>query len=564
MGQLHERVAAELLARTSLKAKRDRGAVRFLCPRHDDHNPSAWVKEGTWGCMSCGFREPLQTLADLLGLEPPSRDYRLGDYAAEKGFSLEVLRFLGLADRETPNGTVVAIPYYDQSGALLRTKLRAAGKRMWWGPDGRGTHLYGLERLRDWPAEKPVILVEGESDSHAAWHHGVLAVGVPGANTWHGEWADFFKGRAGVYVWQEPGDAGAAFVRSVARDLPGARVIRDAGVKDLADLHRKVGGRFKEELNRLAVQAVPITAPPPPVPFDAMLGEHLMELMKKKLQPIDAVPTCLPTWNQVCRDDGGGVGLARGWHIILAAASGKGKSVGACNLAAAAAVRGERVTYITLEMSQGQLETRLLSVASGVPIRMLEQGKDFNEAAFREACRRMAEIHETTGGLVSVNRRIIRQLPDILDAIRYNYEVHGSRYFILDYLQLAWVGRADDLYTRIVEVSGAVANLAHDLPAVHVGLSQFNRDTTKGNPRPAKEGLMGGSSLENDADQVVLLWRPPLEEGEREDEGRERRMVALIDKNRHGMEVEVEMFFDRANLRIRERYPHEEPSWAVK
>ena len=42
----------------------------------------------------------------------------------------------------------------------------------------------------------------------------------------------------------------------------------------------------------------------------------------EQAKPVDAVPTPLPTWNMHCRDDGGGVGLARGWHVTIGAATG--------------------------------------------------------------------------------------------------------------------------------------------------------------------------------------------------------------------------------------------------
>ena len=60
---------------------------------------------------------------------------------------------------------------------------------------GSKTCLYGLWRLEelhgcavvgggDTPLAPQVVLVEGESDSHTLWHHGIPALGLPGAGNW--------------------------------------------------------------------------------------------------------------------------------------------------------------------------------------------------------------------------------------------------------------------------------------------------------------------------------------------------------------------------------------------
>ena len=64
------------------------------------------------------------------------------------------------------------------------------------------------------------------------------------------------------------------------------------------------------------------------------------------------------SWNRRCRDEGGGVGLAHGWHVTIAAKSGTGKSILALNIAARAIECGERVAFLSLEMSRAQVATR--------------------------------------------------------------------------------------------------------------------------------------------------------------------------------------------------------------
>ena len=208
-------------------------------------------------------------------------------------------------------------------------------------PENRPVYLYGLDKLPDAAHDRPVIVVEGESDCHAAWEHDMVAVGVPGANTWRPEWARYLEGRT-VYVWQEPDKGGEQFLRSLAADLPKARVIFANGTKDLADLHQLEGQNFGRALHAMMETAVPIGVGRPPVTFDVALGPTLRQFVRDAQKPVEAVPTPLPSWNAACRDEGGGVGLARGWHDVVAGNTGQGKSLFALNVAASAIRHGDR------------------------------------------------------------------------------------------------------------------------------------------------------------------------------------------------------------------------------
>jgi hypothetical protein len=438
---------------------------------------------------------------------PKSRGFTLEDYAAHKKFVISHLERWGVHTTVGKFGDdVVAIPYRDASDTLLRTKMRYA-RGTYWHNDGTGSYLYGLELLAKREPTTAVILVEGESDCHATWHHGVLAVGVPGANIWKPEWAPLLGGRR-VYVWQEPDKGGSEFIRRVTKDIPDALVISLNGVKDLADLHAAVGKEFKTVVERCIAAARPATAHPLAASFSPLIGQTLDDIKAMKLRPVDAVPTMLPAWNAACRGAGGGIGLPRGWHITVGANTGAGKSLLALNLAGAAIEAGERVGFVTLEMSKEELATRLLAIVSGVSAPELEQGRSFSMSSWHTATQRMNEVDERSGGVVYINDKRLRDLGDVLDAIRYLQETNGVRFVILDYLQLVWIGgrRERDILERIQEVSGAVSALTKDLGLVFVGLSQFNRQTSANRTDPpSPQGLMGGSPLENDSDQVLLL-----------------------------------------------------------
>ena len=302
---------------------------------------------------------------------------------------------------------------------------------------------------------------------------------------------------------------------------------------------RSIEGLIKDRVkeSREAAEKAP--------PFVHVLSYELDALDKAKQGPIDAVATPYPAWNGVCRDEGGGEGLARGWHVLLAGNTGMGKSLIAINIAVHAIKCGEKVGIISLEMSKAQLITRYLSVFSGEHIRKLEWGRSYDKEAAHTAKCMVEENCERNGGVLLTNERPMSNLSDILASMRYLCEYSGCKYFITDYLQLAWAGDADSIHARIMEVSHSIRRTAVDLNVISIGVSQFNRQTSSSKERPVVQGMMGGSALENDSDQVLLLDHTTYQET-----GDSKALIKfLVAKNRHGSNGEIPLMWDYETLR---------------
>lgn len=289
------------------------------------------------------------------------------------------------------------------------------------------------------------------------------------------------------------------------------------------------------------------------VPLLEMEGYQLLE---KKLAPIDAVPTAFPSWDRVCRDGGGGEGFARGWLVTLAARSGVGKSVLGLNMAWKAVKAGRSVYYASLEMSKDQLQTRFLAISSNEPVRTLEQGANLNQARHYAASCALDLIQERTGGVFVCNQEHITSLGELVDTISQAADL-GCREVIVDYLQLAASDANDP--SSITHVAHTVRKLAVSEDITIVNLSQFNRETSKeGKQPPSMYGLMGGSAIENDSNQVALIDHSRIKNGV--EAGSDRPVWTswlVIAKNRHGPTVEVPIRFYKDTLRIEEMLPDE-------
>jgi replicative DNA helicase len=285
-----------------------------------------------------------------------------------------------------------------------------------------------------------------------------------------------------------------------------------------------------------------------PVPYHAAAGGALDAMLARKMAPIVASPTPFPAWNEVCRGRGGRIGLAAGWFVLVAGRSGFGKTQLAAQCVSTAVLGGEKVAFHSLEMVWDDVVTRVMSQVTGEPAWKLEHGKFLCPHTHRAAQKVLTDLWQNgEGGGLLANEKPISRLADVLDGMTRQWEAWGARLQIVDYLQLAWVGRAASMHEQIVEISHATRNHAQKLGVTLIGLSQFNRETSCSPERPRKEGLMGGSALENDSDQTLLLdhsrqWKSPSG----------WHGFAVLDKNRHGPMVDIPIRFCGDTLRMTE------------
>ena len=285
--------------------------------------------------------------------------------------------------------------------------------------------------------------------------------------------------------------------------------------------------------------------------FRPLSAERLSRITRQKLKPPDAVPTPFPSWNAMCRDSGGGIGLAHGWYVIVGGGSNTGKTMLALNLAVSALRHGENVLMISMEMAESEVATRMAAMASGTDVRLLEHGSTFDIDAAESADQSLIDLT----GTFLLNDIAIRDLDDIVKVIEFYSRVEGCRTFILDYLQLIAAGTSEQIYERTTLISQKVRDAAKAHNVLVIGISQLRRGAT--NERkvpPSIHDLIGGSSLENDSDQVILLNHADYE---RDQENRTATTELILGKNRFGPDGSIPIVWDYSDLTAREPYLHE-------
>lgn len=244
------------------------------CPFHPDEKQHFYInaRTGQYHCKVCNEagnaqtflektehlspQEARQKLLRIAGIEPktsqkkPKKDY-LKEYSEQKKLPLDFLQSLGIKNANIG----ITIPYMDEAGVVVATKKRrisdGSGPRFTW---NKGAKLlpYGLWRLKEIRDAGYCILVEGESDSQTLWLHGFQALGIPGAGSFKNEWVDYIRDVPRLYIHQEPGEGGEAFLKQICGKLLDegyrgkAYLIHTPGYKDPSDLHVADPDKFKE------------------------------------------------------------------------------------------------------------------------------------------------------------------------------------------------------------------------------------------------------------------------------------------------------------------------------
>ena len=191
-------------------------------------------------------------------------------------------------------------------------------------------------------------------------------------------------------------------------------------------------------------------------------------------------------------------GLQRGDLFILAARPAVGKSSLALNIAYKAARRGERVLVFSLEMSREQIAQRLMAVHASIDlVRMREGLRDPGAAA--GLMELPIEIDDTPG--ISVM--------ELRTKARRRKAAAGLDLIIIDYLQLMRTAGGDD--NRVQEIATITRNLkalGRELGVAVIALSQLSRAVEeRETAEPRLSDLRESGSLEQDADEVLFLWK---------------------------------------------------------
>jgi replicative DNA helicase len=196
-----------------------------------------------------------------------------------------------------------------------------------------------------------------------------------------------------------------------------------------------------------------------------------------------------------------------GWQrsklTVVAGRPGMGKTAFVVMTGLHAAKQGKRVLLFSLEMSKSELANRVICHEAQLNNNKLKKPSDLTSA----------ELKSITD-VVSTDNLIIDDTAsmtiDRIHAKAKSLHIEGELdMVIVDYLQLM-SGKEGNREQQISAISRGCKTLAKDLDIPVIALSQLSRsvETRGGDKRPILSDLRESGAIEQDADNVVFIYRP--------------------------------------------------------
>jgi replicative DNA helicase len=251
-------------------------------------------------------------------------------------------------------------------------------------------------------------------------------------------------------------------------------------------------------------------------------------------------------------------GLNAGDLVVLAARPSMGKTALALNIIEHAALsqpewlqRKPVVLHFTLEMGRQSIVSRMLCSMARVEAHRIRSGRIPSDDlhALTSACDKLSRtsifIDDTSAlSMMSLRSRARRQKART-----------GLDLVVVDYLQLLSFPKSESRQQEISDISRSLKALARELEVPVVALAQLSRQVElRDDKRPQLSDLRESGSIEQDADVVLLLYRPEYYPALRDEENRGLAEV-IVAKQRNGPTGTVRLQFFEATMRFENRAP---------
>lgn len=265
-------------------------------------------------------------------------------------------------------------------------------------------------------------------------------------------------------------------------------------------------------------------------------------------------------------------GLHRSDLTIVGGRPGTGKTALACTMTRAAATEEMRraeaqgrkpgaVAFFSLEMSKEQLFARMIAAETGITVDRQRRGQVSNDdiLAMQDATARLESLPIVWFDRGRVSSAYIRR-----NARRVKRQ-RGLSLIVVDHLQLMeQTKRFERRQLEIADACHDLKNTAKELEVPIVLLCQLSRASEQQVRRPIKADLRECGDIEQDADEILLLFREemylkkPIASDYPDDASLSRAdaryytdltrcrniIEIIIDKNRHGPIKTAKAFFD--------------------
>lgn len=286
-------------------------------------------------------------------------------------------------------------------------------------------------------------------------------------------------------------------------------------------------------------------------PFNELLEEEFIEL--ENLQNSECFPGISTGFESL---DKVMAGLKKNDLVVIGGQPASGKTALVLSIMLnVAADHHLPVLYISLESSALELSKRIIRMRSGISNEKLYGISKLEPSEWMQLESKMKGVENAP---IFIEERPNLTIGHIRNIVRTQIEKNGIRLVIIDYMQLI-KGRVDNRINREQEMSSIsreLKSLAKECQVPIVAISSLsrqlsNRQNTHSNSRPQISDLRDSGSIEFEADVILLLYSPDYK-GFTDDFEEREDLTLIVAKNRDGECCDLDLKFNRSQLRIRE------------
>lgn len=246
-------------------------------------------------------------------------------------------------------------------------------------------------------------------------------------------------------------------------------------------------------------------------------------------------------------------GLKPGHLIFLGARPGVGKTTFSLSLVVDVAVLQKiPCVFFSLEMSAEQLALKMVCGYGNIEQRRISQCDPTALPEFQKACEVVsaAPLHIIDQANIGV-KEIRMTLKKLIDT-------HQIKFAVIDYLQLLKGSdkfkNSDSRVNEVSEITRGLKILARELNIPILCLAQLNRGIeSRADKRPLLSDLRESGSIEQDADEVLMLHRPDMYDPN----DQPGKFEVLFRKNRFNPINAISLYFDTSRGNFKDFNDHQ-------
>jgi replicative DNA helicase len=254
-----------------------------------------------------------------------------------------------------------------------------------------------------------------------------------------------------------------------------------------------------------------------PERMDSMLGAYMEVLEQRMSGAIRPIATGFRDLDIML--DGG---MERGTLTVIAGRPGMGKTAAGLGICRNVSDQGSSL-FLSMEMARNQVNDRNIAALGKIPIKWLRKPGESNDpkssdteywGSMTHAIQRAQKMNLFIDDQTGLNMMEIRA------KARKVKRKTGLDLIVIDQLSFITGGRSDKDYAVVGEHTRGLVALAKELDIAVILLCQLNRDCEKRpNKRPMQADLAISGSIEQDAANIIFLYRDEVYNPETRDKG---------------------------------------------